>query len=411
MTWRHEPGVRVVLKGMGWIFVAAAAAGLLCWACRWGLRRAAVALARAVVHPRPRAVTPIHSSTGTSVTLAADRRTLHRGQFGLWFGEGGHAVIGHVIAHDPAARTVTRELLDVDGDLGSARFGHWTGHLHPGPASLRRRHREVRIAAPGGVAPAWLIEPREAVGSSRAGPSRAGPSTWAIHIHGRNGTRTTALASVHATDALGMVSLVVSYRGDGEGPAAHGGASTLGLREWEDVDAAIGYALDHGAQRVILVGWSLGGAIALQLSELSAHRAAIHRLVLVGPVTDWRAAVRTGALARGLPSWVGGLAVRALGDRSLSARIGLVEPIDFEQLGWARPGRLTVPALVIHSDGDREVPLSCSVMFAMANPTLVRLVELSPAEHCWEYNVDPAAFNSAVIDFLGSGREGSRRLG
>lgn len=407
------------MKGMRWIFVAAAAAGLLCWAGRWGLRRAAVALARIVVHPAPRAATPIHSSTGTSVTLAADRRTLHRGQFGLWFGEGGHAVIGHVIAHDPEARTVTRELLDVDGDLGSARFGQWTGHLHPGPASLRRRHREVRIAVPGGVAPAWLIEPREAAGPSAAGPSSAPASasssapssTWAIHIHGRNGTRTTALASVHAMDALGMVSLVVSYRGDGEGPAAPGGASTLGLREWEDVDAAIGYALDHGAQRVILVGWSLGGAIALQLSELSAHRASIHRLVLVGPVTDWRAAVRTGALVRGLPSWVGGLAVRALGDRSLSARIGLVEPIDFEQLGWARPGRLTVPALVIHSDGDREVPLSCSVMFAMANPTLVRLVELSPAEHCWEYNVDPAAFNSAVIDFLRSGREGSRRLG
>ena len=65
-----------------------------------------------------------------------------------------------------------------------------------------------------------------------------------------------------------------------------------------------------------------------------------------------------------------------------------------------RPGRLTLPALVIHSEGDRQVPLASSVLFAMANPRLVRLVELSPAEHTWEYNVDPAAFNRAIIDFL-----------
>jgi hypothetical protein len=60
---------------------------------------------------------------------------------------------------------------------------------------------------------------------------------------------------------------------------------------------------------------------------------------------------------------------------------------------------------VLHSDGDREVPLSSSVLFAMANPRLVRLVELPPAEHTWEYNVDPAAFNAAVIEFLQPARE------
>ena len=62
---------------------------------------------------------------------------------------------------------------------------------------------------------------------------------------------------------------------------------------------------------------------------------------------------------------------------------------------------------MIHSDGDREVPLSSSMLFAMANPRLVRLVELSPADHSWEYNVDPAAFNRAIIEFL----EPERRLG
>ncbi|MGO4536305.1 alpha/beta hydrolase family protein [Leifsonia sp. 2MCAF36] len=373
---------------MGWFLGVVAALAVV--GAVWGARRAGDRLARTVVRRRALTATRIHASTETSVTLQADRRTLHRGQFGLWFGVDGHAVVGHARSHDREAGTVTRELLHVTGDLAAADTGYWTGHLHPGPASLRRPFREVLIEVPGGEAPAWLIETGR--------PRRS--AVWAIHIHGWSTTRVTALRSVHATDALGMTSLVVSFRGDGEAPAAPGDASTLGMTEWEDVDAAIGFALDHGAQRVVLVGWSLGGAVALQLSERSAHRASLDRLVLIGPVTDWRAVIRKGVQERLLPGWTAGLAIRALASGSASARVGLSRPIDFDRLDWARPGRLTLPTLVIHSDGDREVPLSSSVLFAMANPRLVRLVELSPADHCWEYNVDPAAFNRAIIEFL-----------
>nr|WP_179454012.1 alpha/beta fold hydrolase [Leifsonia soli] len=375
---------------MGWILVTLAALGLAWAGVLWGVRSAGLRLARAVVRPRERRATRIHRISDTSVTLDADRRTLHRGQFGLWFGDGGHAVIGHLRSHDVRARTVTREVLTVTGDLASAGAGYWTGHLHAGPAALGRDFQEVLLAVPAGTAPAWLIEP--------ARPAL--PATWAVHIHGRGTSRVTSLRSVPAVDALGMVSLVVSYRGDGEASPSPGGASTLGLREWEDVDVAIGYAVAHGARRVVLVGWSLGGAIALQLVERSAFRALIHRLVLVGPVTDWRAAIHSGAAERGLPRWAGTAAIRALSDPRRSTRLGLPEPIDFERLDWSRPGRLPVPTLVIHSEGDRQVPLASSVLLAMANPRTVRLVELSPADHCWEYNVDPAAFNRAVIDFL-----------
>ncbi|MFP3464526.1 alpha/beta hydrolase family protein [Leifsonia sp. SIMBA_070] len=381
---------------MTWILIIAAAV-LAVAAAAWAARCVGRRLALAVVRPRARPVTRIHGCTATSVTLEADRRTLHRGQFGLWFGDGGHAVVGHTRAHDPAAGTVTRELLEVTGDLEAVDAGYWTGHLHAGPAALRRPFREVVIDVPGGAAPAWLIP--------AGAPGRR--ATWAVHIHGWASTRVTALRSVPATEAAGMTSLVVSYRGDGEGPPAAGGASLLGLREWEDVDAAIGYAVDHGAQRVVLVGWSLGGGIALQLSERSAHRAVLDRLVLIGPASDWRAVIRQGATERGLPSWTGGLVVRTLADPVRSARLGLPEPIDFDRLDWTRPGRLTLPTLVIHSEGDRTVPLSSSLLFAMANPRLVRLEELSPAEHSWEYNLDPAAFNRAVMEFL----EGDPHLG
>ncbi|MEV8214590.1 alpha/beta fold hydrolase [Leifsonia sp. NPDC077715] len=376
---------------MGWIIIAVIVAA--CAVSVWVAHRAGLRLAHRVVHPRYRPATRIRACTASSVTLDADRRTLHRGQFGLWFGAEGHAVVGPIRGRDHAAGTVTRELLHVSGDLADAELGYWTGQLHAGPEALRRPFREVEVAVAGGTAPAWLIPPERA----------RRPATWAIHIHGWGTTRITALRSVPATEALGMTSLVVSFRGDGEAREVAGGVSTLGMTEWEDVDAAIGYARDHGAERVVLVGWSLGGTIALRLCERSAHRNLIERLILIGPVTDWRTAIRSTAADRGVPWWTAALAIRTLADRRASARMGLPGPIDFDRLSWGRPGRLTVPTLVIHSDGDRQVPLASSVLFAMANPDLVRLVELSPAEHGWEYNVDPAAFNRAIIEFVEPG--------
>jgi len=379
---------------MGWIFVLSMYAGCgLVLAAFLGLRAVGRAMARRIVARQPRPLTRIHASTPTTVTLEADRRTLHRGHFGLWFGDDHHALVGEVRAHDPQAATVTREILHTSGDVSTAAAGYWTGHLHPGPTSLRRPFRDVMIDVPDGTAPAWLIEP--------AHPARR--DTWAIHIHGWNTTRITALRSVHATDALGMTSLVVSFRGDGEGPEVSGGLSTLGLCESADVDAAIAYALRRGATSVVLVGWSMGGAIALLLAESSPYRAFIERLVLIGPVTDWPAVVHNGARERGLPAWTAKLAIEILADPLESARLGLCHPVDFGRLDWSRPGRLAVPALVIHSEGDRTVPLASSVLFAMANPDRVRLAELSPAEHGWEYNVDPAAFNRAIIEFIEPG--------
>ena len=62
----------------------------------------------------------------------------------------------------------------------------------------------------------------------------------------------------------------------------------LGATEWRDVDAAVGFARRRGAKRVVLMGWSMGGAIALQVALNSAHRHLIGGLILESPVIDWR---------------------------------------------------------------------------------------------------------------------------
>ena len=109
-----------------------------------------------------------------------------------------------------------------------------------------------------------------------------------MQVHGRGTTRSEALRAVPVFHALGITSLVVSYRNDGEAPRSRTGTYALGATEWRDVDAAIGFARRRGARRVIVMGWSMGGAIALQLALNSAHRDAIAGLVLDSPVIDWR---------------------------------------------------------------------------------------------------------------------------
>lgn len=352
----------------------------------------AVVLARRVVMPRTPKLTVIRDVDQDAgiITLDADRKTLHAGTFGLWTAGDAHALVGDVVHHNEAEQSVTRQLLEIEGEgLLQAAEGRWTGHVLRSPAVLNRNDREVLIAVDGGTAPAWLIEPA-------ATPS----TTWAIHIHGVRTTRITALRTVPAADQLDMTSLVVSFRSDTEGPEVLNGASTLGTTEWPDVDAAIAYALAHGAERVVLFGWSMGASIALLLTERSRHRDAIAALVLIAPSTDWRAVIRHGARKAKLPAFLASAAAGALSGHLTSRIVGLPSPIDLDALDWTRGPRLTIPTLVIHSNGDTEIPVTLSRAFAAANPDHVSLVEIDGAQHAWEYNLNPERFNATIVDWM-----------
>ncbi|MCJ1675446.1 alpha/beta fold hydrolase [Rathayibacter sp. VKM Ac-2929] len=355
-----------------------------------------VVLGRRVVMPGRKRTVQVLSATPDSVTLPATPETLHDGEYGFWFdSDRGHALVGRILHHDTIERTVRREVLRVTGgDLAAADEGRWTGHVFARPEDIDPRVREIHVDSPTGPCPAWLF------------PSTGGEggTTWAIHVHGIRTTRITALRSVPAARKLGYTSLVPSFRGDGDGPSTKNGVSTLGQTESDDVDAAINYAVEHGAHSIVLFGWSLGGGIALQLSERSPHRHLIAALVLIAPATDWRQVIQAGARRAHLPSVVGALGTFALSTRSLSALVGLPRPIDFDALDWTRGPRLTVPTLLIHSDGDREVPASLSRAFVSVNAERSELALLPPAAHAWEYNVAPDEFDASICEWIGRRR-------
>jgi len=148
--------------------------------------------------------------------------------------------------------------------------------------------RDITITTPAGRCPTWRID--------------GDPSTWAIHIHGSGSTRAGPLRGVRTATGLGYISLVVSYRNTAEGPTVGTGRTTLGHTEAADVDEALGYAVRRGAQQIVLFGWSMGAAIALQLANRPRHEGLIAALVLDSPALNWTEIIKANCARSGQPS-------------------------------------------------------------------------------------------------------------
>ncbi|MDJ0318615.1 alpha/beta hydrolase family protein [Arthrobacter antibioticus] len=260
----------------------------------------------------------------------------------------------------------------------------WTPDVFFDPSAVGGRYEEVLIPTTYGAAPAWLFE---------------GDNTdvWVIHIHGSWTDRAIMFRDVHAFRPLGFTSLIPSFRSDPEVIPPQAQSSHLGQTEWHDVECAMGYAVAHGAKRIILSGWSMGGTIALLTAERSAYRRQIAGIVLVGPVTSWRKTIIAGAARAGVPAAGAGLAIRLLQFSLFAKFVGLKEAINFEELEWAvAAGRVTTPTLVLHSKSDQEVPWEISAAFQMANPDTVTLITLPEAHHTQEWNASPSSFTNEL---------------
>lgn len=325
------------------------------------------------------------------VILPANEDTTVEGTYSLFFdGGAGHAVIGAIRSYVPREGTVMRDVEKVlAGDLLSAKRGWWSGAVFDNPEELGLGSEDVSINLPGGPSPAWLVRAEPALG------------TWAIMVHGRGATRNEGLRAVRTARELGLNSLVMSYRNDGDAPAAGDGRYGLGVTEWADVEAAIEFALDHGAKDVVLFGYSMGGAIALQSADRSSHRNRILALVLDAPVINWVDVLAHQAELNKIPAAVGQYGQLML-SHPLGRRItGLAAAVDLKSMDWVnRAVELRTPTLIIHSIDDEFVPYGPSAELAERNPEMVTFEPFSRARHTKEWNVDPQRWDAVVKKWL-----------
>lgn len=327
----------------------------------------------------------------TSAVFAPSVESLAPGRYGLyWDDERGHARIGEILGHTDAGGVIRAVDAVTRGELlpGPARWSGWYVDGSPQDA-YGIRTEELALPTVHGRAPAWV--------------TRAGDGTrWAVLVHGRGARRGETLRAVPVLTDLGISCIIPSYRNDSDGPGSSDGKYALGLTEWEDVDLALEFALREGARSIDLLGWSMGGAIVMQVLARSGHAGAVRRVVLDGPVLDWADVMAHHARANRLHPRLADLGARLLGGNRSSRRMtGLAQAIDVTLTNWvARADELTKPMLVIHSVNDEFVPYGPSAQLARLRPDIVTWQRWEQARHVREWNTDPARWERYVREFL-----------
>ena len=311
------------------------------------------------------------------IVLARSEETERPGVYGLVW-QGGHAIAGAVLRGD--AESVTRRLRDVSGYLPAGQEVAVESHVWAGDPRRTRGLPFDSVEVPGelGPMPAWAI------------PARG--DTWAIVVHGINDDPQVGLRIAPALRAAGLPSLLITYREDLGAPPSPDGYHHMGLTEWRDLGAAARYAIAHGARRMVLVGYSMGGSLVTQFMQHSPLASRVDGLVLDAPVLDWKAVLSFGATEMGLPGFSSAPVEWAIG-----ARIDA----DWDDLDALRHSEdLRLPILLFHGTEDEVVPISTSEDLAAALPRWVTYYHVPEAGHTQSWNVDPARYEGRLRAFL-----------
>ena len=328
-----------------------------------------------------------------SLTLGLTVESAQPGRYGLWLDGGqGHARVGAVLEVDEESGRVRRVLEGVDA--GALRVGpaRWNQYYFAGDPqdALGLPSRDVEITAEIGMLAAWEV------------PAADGAADrWAILVHGRGAPRDECLRAVPVLHDLGFTALIPSYRNDIGAPSSSDGRYSLGLSEWRDLEAALLYAVEAGAKEIVLLGWSMGGAIILQTLDRSWLSARVRAVVLDAPVIDWADVMRHHGAINKIPGPIGSLSRSLIGRRWARRLVGVHEPIDVALTNWEhRADELKHPTLVIHSLDVEFVPAGPSISLAAKRPDLVRFEPWREARHTKEWNVDPDRWDAVVRAFL-----------
>lgn len=320
------------------------------------------------------------------IRLKRSEATERPGFYGLAW-QSGHAVVGPVLGESDDL--VTRRLGDVHGYLEPGTQAGFESSVFSGnPLEARDLpYRSVYVPDELGPMPAWLIP--------------APGATWAIVVHGINDSREVGLRIAPALHRAGLPQLLISYRDDLGAPSSPDGNHHQGETEWRDLAAAVRYALAHGAQHVVLVGYSMGGAIVTQLMENSRLSKRVAALVLDAPALNWKAILEFNAERMNLPGFLAlpvewAIDIRTSPDwNSLDA---LAHPEDFH-----------LPILLFHGTEDKVVPIKTSEEFAAELPHWVTFYAVPKAGHTQSWNVAPQPYEHRLENFLNHNLSGPRR--
>ncbi|KZE92379.1 hypothetical protein AVP42_02533 [Agromyces sp. NDB4Y10] len=211
---------------------------------------------------------------------------------------------------------------------------------------------------------------------------------WFVHVHGMGAAPSSTLRSVESVREAGYPSTIVSLEASADIDKRGRGMAVEHVRR---VVAAIDHAIQQGATRVVMVGWSYGARLVLDAAD---RRPDVAGVVLISPMFDLLEVLRLVATRRRLPKPLIAAAASVLSTPVVCRLAGIDRPIG-DGLDFAAAPR----ALIFHSRGDATVPIEIT-RSAVAAFGEVDLVEFPPSPHTLEWNRDPELFGRSILAWL-----------
>ena len=254
------------------------------------------------------------------------------------------------------------------------------------------------IVAPGGDLTVEETSYRSTIGDFDAFFMPASGTTWVIHVHGKGAGPEEAEHLFAPIQQAGYPQLWITYRNDAGQPSDPSGFYQYGATEWEDVAAALDYAVDNGAQDVVFSGLSTGSSHVLSFFYRN-NLDVVKGMVFDSPNIDWGDTVDYNAAQREMPVIPIGVppTVTWVAKFVTSLRIG----VNWKSLDYIEDAgaNLRSPILIHHGTNDESVPVEQSIALAEEAPDLVRLIR-TDADHMGSYDADPEKYIDEVLSFL-----------
>ena len=276
---------------------------------------------------------------------------------------------------------ITRQILSRNGFLEKGAWVRTSLFVHEEnpKANLDLNYHDVSFESELGTLTGWHI-PEDT-------------NHWIIGIHGHRSYRTETMRFVPTFQKCGLNVLLSDYRNDENAPIDKGGYHMFGLTEWPDLESAVNFCKANGAEKIFLMGHSMGGAILMKYLLESPTASIISGAILESPALDLNKIIEMKAAEIALLPRGAEYPVKKLVSRMVGLR--------WEDLNYLkRTEELSTPMLLIHSQADETVPVSLSDQLATQRPDIVTYLRLENALHAAAWNTDKEVVESSIGTFI-----------